>query len=82
MTNKLRAMADRYNENKKREHAEAVKQYVENQIVPKLKKHAAAGYYGYTIDHYGSFKPAEVLACLENMGLKIVSIKNGYRVTW
>ena len=37
MTNELRAIADKFNENKRREHAEAVKQFVEKHILPELK---------------------------------------------
>ena len=83
MTNELRAIADKANETKRREHAEAVKQFVEKHILPELKKRALGGYYGYTIARYGAFTVAEVLECLESFGLAIVKLKTGdYRVTW
>ena len=83
MTNELRAIADKANENKRREHAEAVKQYVEKHILPELKKRASAGYYGYTIECYGSYTVAEVLECWVSFGLTTVKLKAGnYRVAW
>lgn len=83
MTNELRAIADQVNENKRREHTEAVKQFVEKHILPELKKRALAGYYGYTIERYGAFTVSEVLECLESFGLTTVKLKSGnYRVAW
>jgi hypothetical protein len=82
MMNELRALADKANENKKKERAEAVKHYVEKHIVPQLKKRAEAGYYSFPIENYGGFKPGEIYAYVSSLGLDVTPTSGGYRVMW
>lgn len=82
MKNELRAMADRANENRQIEHRNAVTAFVEKRIIPELKKRAACGYYGYTIETYGKFRSSEIVENLEKRGLSVQSVRDGFRVIW